>query len=704
MLSFSVIIIAGCHAYDNFTTYFNTYYNMQRLIKESENEFEWQDESRRIKPRVFIPDPDVFVNQDKRGIPDFCKEFIIDNKKLQPVKIKLDSVEIKGSKILARHPKSDYIEGSLYLMAKAYFYKNEWLPSEIKCGEQIDRFPDGELSPDAHILLVKDYLIQRKFLAAKTLLSRTVDVAWKLNRYDILSEAFRLEAELALYHNDMKEAMRPYKQAIAQTDDGLLKAKWQVELGVLLYRIGQFKLAAKEFALVRKYSPDYMADFEGKLYRANSLAYLGRYDEATDILDDLESDGNNKEWLEYIYAGRLLILMLQDNLYEGGPQERYADTTFVNSPAIKSVYFLKGMDLFKSHDYFAAKRYFGLTRSLNTDFSKTAREMYGLLDDWNKLKNLITPPLRKIQQGENIGDTSRTQLAQSCYEMGRVQYKLTNKDSAMFYFKTAAAVTPLNTPASGKYIFVYAHYMEDLDPIKADSLYEVVALRFPLTDYGYEARKLRGFSLDYIRDTVKHMYTVAWQDRIDKDYERAVKRLLNIYGKYPRTDYAPKSLYAIGWIFEKDLHQVDTALFYYQKLIAEYPNSVYARDIHLSVDYLLALRSGGPLPDSLKPRTRRERVEQRALQFKQPETQQQAQQQNPLENGKINTMDAIKNPGSFFKSLDPMDMLNKKKEDLENKDKEATDPSNLVPTIKLPNLIPESKEEKKDTTEANKPK
>ena len=217
--------------------------------------------------------------------------------------MKLDSIIIKGSKILANHPNSDYIEGTLYLMAKSFFYQNEWLSSETKCLEMLDTYPDGDWSPDGHLLLAENQLIQRKFRMGRKTLSRTVDIAWQLKRYDILSEAFRLEAELSLYEDDLDGALRPYLQAVAQTDDGMMKAQWQTDMAMLLYRMSRYKDAAEQFALVHKYSPNYIPEFEAYLYRAISLAHLGEFEEAEDILDALDSDGNNDD-VERLHHGR----------------------------------------------------------------------------------------------------------------------------------------------------------------------------------------------------------------------------------------------------------------------------------------------------------------------------------------------------------------------------------------------------------------
>jgi len=132
LIVFGMLLLSGCHTYDNFTTYFNTYYNMDRLIWETEYDFEGTEIMRRQKPRVLTPvDSGMRFGQDAFGrpaeIPQFLKDIMIEQTRLQPVKVKLDSVIIKGSKILKQHPKSDYVEGTLLLMAKSFFYQSQSL-------------------------------------------------------------------------------------------------------------------------------------------------------------------------------------------------------------------------------------------------------------------------------------------------------------------------------------------------------------------------------------------------------------------------------------------------------------------------------------------------------------------------------------------------------------------------------------------------
>ncbi len=595
-------ILTNCKQYDDFTTYFNTYYNTKRLIKESESEFEYQDEKRRVTPRVMVPDQKNYtpVTQTS-GPPAFMQGIIIDQQKLQPVKIKLDSVIIKGSKILARHPKSSYIEGTLYLMSKSFFYQRDWINSQLKCSELVDRFPDGEYSPDAHLLFAQNLIIQRKFYSGKIILSRTVDIAWRKKRYDILSDAFRLEAELALFENDPQGALRPYRQAIAQSDDDEISARWQLELAFLLYRLNRFEEAERMFAKVHTYSPDYLAEFEAFLFQAESLIRLNRFEEAEKILKSLENNRNYDEWAAYTYATRMQLVRLNGTEEEFAISERYADSAYVNNPPILAVYFEKGLDLFDKKEYVKARQYFSRTKNARTPFFATSDKMFSLLNSWEQKNTNINDLLNSNQSVQKQSDTVKLQLALNYFELGRVYDQLDMKDSAIVYYKKASEITPPDEAKSARFLFVYALAIEKLEPLKSDSLMELIVEKYPRTEYGQNAIKKQGYTSNYIIDEAEDLFNSGSSLLLNKEYDFAITQFLRVFNEYPESNYAPRSLYSLGWLYETDLKNYDSSLYYYQLLMEKYPKSQYSKDVRLPVNYLLALQSGQPLPDSLKP-------------------------------------------------------------------------------------------------------
>lgn len=673
-----IAILSGCMRYDNFTAYFNTYYNANRLLKEAEEEFSYQDEKKRVQPRVLIPKNDLNIEPSRKsGMPPFLEEFIINRFQRQPVNAKLDSIIIKGSKILAYKPKSDYVEDVLYLMAKTYFYREEWLPSQVKCSELIDKYPDGKLSPDAHLLLALNLLVQQKFYAGKIILSRTVDIAWQKKRYDILSDAFRIEAELALFENDLPGALKPYLQAVAQSDDPEMKARWQLELASLLFRMGMFERAEKEFSNVLKYKPDYLGIFEANLYRAASFIRLGKIPEAEIILNRLENDGKFSEWKVHIYAQRMQIARIQNDEEKIAQLEKTTDSLFSVNPATSAFYFERGIDLYLKNEYTKARMYFARGRALQGMSNNYSDEMYQLLNAWDAYHTKTNDPLKRIRNNEQLPDTSLKILAYDLFELGRVHSRLKNTDSSLYYYSLAMNVSPKQDTSSARYYYVLSHSLRNTDLRTSDSLLEIIVERYPKTIYGAEAMKILGYTAAFVQDSIAELYSSGRDLMKFGDFKFAIQQFSKLYQNYPQSQYAPKSLYNIGWIYERNLNLPDSALKYYTILIQNYPNTEYAKDVRLSVEYLLAVRSGEPIPEHLKDREK--------VSFEKKEIQ----LHDPNFNPELPKQESLKD------MLKPENLLKKAKEVIIDQPSQEID---KIKNMKPSDLVPFEKKETKDST------
>jgi tetratricopeptide (TPR) repeat protein len=634
IILFLIFIVAGCKFWTNFSTYFNTYYNADRLIKKTEQEFEYFDETKRIEPRALAPEYGIIEldNFSQEGVPPFMQEFVISQAKLQPVKIKLDSVLIKGSKILARKSKSEYIEGTLYLMALAYFYKGEWLPSQVKCGELIDIYPAGKKSPDAHLLFAKSLLIQRKWEYGKKMLSRTVDIAWQLKRYDILSEAFRLHADLSLYKGDREGAMRPYLQAIAQSNSKELKGKWQIEMASLLYELQQYERAELAFEKANKaYRPDYQGMFEAYLYEAECAARLGKFEKSDEILRKLEKDGKFEEWKDFTFIGRMDLLRMMYNMSEDTTglnqklmaAEKTADSLYPNNKLHKIYQYERAMEYYKKGDYTNAESYFAKARAMRSPAFSQSNAMYTYISQINRN--------RKILNNERIGkesivefsvDTISTssesntitkdsnnepkkvinpskEIANAAYVIARTYEKLKEPDSLLFYYEMALQRSDTSHIDNARYLYAVAINIQEKHPRRSDSLLQLIVDRFPKSEYAAITGKMLGFTEAYALDSVKEYFKSATELRRQKMFKESIKEYLNIYKFFPEDELAPKSVYSIAWIYENGLKKLDSALFYYKLLQDKYPNSEYAKELALSIVYLENKIIGTEIPDSL---------------------------------------------------------------------------------------------------------
>jgi len=605
-LTYLVLItgLAGCAWFDNQTTYFNTYYNMRRIRTEVVNDFEYQDENNRKRPRVLVPAIDSLGLESqppKNTTYQFLKALTVERSKLAPMSQKVDSILIKGSKVVGLHPRSEYVEGALFLMAEAYFFRSEWVPSQQKCIELIERYQDGEYSPDAHLLLAKVYLMQRKITQGKQTLSRAVDVAWYKDRYDILSEAYRIQAEIHIEDGEIDKAVDPYKRALIMTDDGEQRSRWYVDIASIYYRIGNYKLAEKNFAAALDEAPDALAEFESKLYMAASIARQDRADEASEMFAELEDNKIFTEWGSYIQAERLAF----DRLRSDNPndktllaREKFTDTSFVGRPELMAQSFQKGMALYKRGDYPEATKYFAKAKLVRTPVYDVANKYFTLLKQWDEEQRRILQLDLHLRIDTTHKDSMLSLRASSMYAIGRVHEQLASPDSALAYYVGAYDLAPVESDVAGKYLYSRARMLRDIEPDLADSLFEFIADKWPRSEYAKEASVNLGYTSDASIDDAAELYKSATSFRQIRDYTYASRQYMSIVERFPASDYAPKALYAMGWMFERDRQMNDSALHYYGELLEKYPRSVYAKEIRPSVEFALAKINGIEVNDS----------------------------------------------------------------------------------------------------------
>ncbi|MCL2039645.1 MAG: tetratricopeptide repeat protein [Bacteroidetes bacterium] len=695
-----IAVITGCksRSYDNFTTYFNTFYNEERLMKECEEEFEFQSEKRRGTPRILVPVTDnPVLNSVEGSAPAFLAGMKVDRAARQAVQSKLDSILAKGSKIIAKS-KNDYIVPSLYLMAKSFFYKEEWLASQIKCSELIDKDPVGKYSADAHLLLATNLLMQGKYDAGLTILSRTVDIAWLNERYDILTQAFNIEAEMALYYGDLEGAIRPYFQAIAQSDDRKQQAIWQNELAGILFRMKKYDRAERAYSKVLTFRTDLATEYEAKLYRASCLIRLGRDYEADRILVRLDEDGKFEEWKDYVATQRLIQTMLTGDSTKIKYTEFMYDSLHPQSQVMSAYHYEKGVIEFEKGNFVNARSYIAKSRTsriqlisqpsnkifmfmnqreialkniadtyqevtkLELEKKEYEFEQQRLLEAMNNPDNDTTSeintndttndtiekisetelvvvdtsensdePINKIDETDIVKieptneidttdiieidttkeeprfdeqiDKQRIIASKYYYELARINHNIGNIDSANYYYKVAATIAPTTEPESARYLYVYAESVRDTNAWMADSILNVIATTQPKSEYGRITLKKLGYTEAFMADSITTVYNSAYNLMKHKEYDYAKEKFIYIYENYPDSlKYAPKSLYVLGFMYENDMQNFDSASKYYDILIEKYPNSEYAQELSLAMRYKTLVDNNSDIPDELKTR------------------------------------------------------------------------------------------------------
>ncbi len=131
------------------------------------------------------------------------------------------------------------------------------------------------------------------------------------------------------------------------------------------------------------------------------------------------------------------------------------------------------------------------------------------------------------------------------------------------------------------------------DTLLADSVYHRLITKYPDDPLARQARtKIKSLDVIDPEAEIANKYHSAEKAYIDKhQYDDAIQTFESIYKDAPASEYAPKALLAMGWIYENNIQKYDKAFEIYQNLINEYPSSIYAKQVKQKVDEVVKARS-----------------------------------------------------------------------------------------------------------------
>jgi tetratricopeptide (TPR) repeat protein len=178
-------------------------------------------------------------------------------------------------------------------------------------------------------------------------------------------------------------------------------------------------------------------------------------------------------------------------------------------------------------------------------------------------------------------DTMRSNIAKNEYELGNLYFTdLLVPDSAFFYYNEALTKYP-NTKYHANILYAMgSYYLTVGNKAKADSLFQNVYDNYKSNSIAKAAAIRLGISTEGLDENPALKKYLVAENLIEKnEYYDAIEELNNVYQTYPKSEYAPKALYSIGWIYENEFTDFEGAIQYYDTLKAKYPKTEYTREI-----------------------------------------------------------------------------------------------------------------------------
>ncbi|MCU7496033.1 MAG: tetratricopeptide repeat protein [Ignavibacteria bacterium] len=616
-------VFTGCGLWNNFTAYFNVYYNAAKSFQEAEQS-------------IIDQKKNIFTSAEQR--PAGTTNEI------------LNKVIEKLSKLLQFNSESDLVDDALLMIGKSFYYQQDYQKALRKFTELISTFPKSDLVLETQLWIGKTQLRLKNYEQAASTLEEVQKAAKESDDNEIMTQAYVEQITYLLAQEKYDDALTSLQQLVKVSDNDKINAAAMYEMGRTYLKLNKPEDAARAFAGVLDYSPTYDMEYLSKLQYGRVQRELGNPERSLNIFDNIIDDSKYDPYKDSTEI-QIGLTYLQMKRYDDAfSQFARVDTVFKQSPNSGIAQYYEGEILELQHaDYDSANFYYkkAMSSAAPQEFTQKAsrkvqnytkydnltnalkqynRQLAYIMDPQLYLQDSIAyykeqalqdslakekakltnqqfkednPNSRNSSRREDptktqqtvqtkkatppkmpkiSADSVKTILAKSEYELGGLFFtELNVSDSAYYYYKHVVDAYPGN-PYMGRALYALAsYYLTKDNKAKADSLFEVI-----YRDYNNEsivnaaAAKLGKPLINLKYDEAEELFVHAEKKMQDSLYKEAISEFGSIYHRYPKSSFAPKALYASGWIYENNLDMPDSAAAIYDSVVMKFPSSKYA--------------------------------------------------------------------------------------------------------------------------------
>ena len=601
---------------ENFSTYFNTYFNASENFNDAYDDYVTR----------------VLANYSERQDSIFARP------RLSQESIDKFNVAIqKASKVIQYHKSSQFMDRSVLLVGKAYYYLGDYLKAERKFGEFISRLKSSRYLDEALLYLAKTQLRLENEKPAIERLNSLIETSKDRN---VVSESYQSLAEYYLNKKDYENSIKNFKKAIELSDDNSFKAQMQFLVASVVSKTDQ-KSAAKEFDKVMDYNASFDLEYLAKFNLAKSLVLSGRYPEGNSLIEDLtiKYKDNNESLAQINYLKAVSYEERKDSknaikqFYEVIKEYPSSIASSDASYKIGLYYEDQKNDYLRAYMYYrfsteqnaagtynkqsvtkagVFKRYFELRSQIsgvpiNTEYDaefkkKTSKVLLeeddngkppkqnngkgggtsgsgvsGFIEKYMPADSIeVTDTIVTFQNLDSLNKAEEKKIADAKFELAELfLYDLNRTDSSEFYLLQSLNEST-DYEFSAKVLFALSELARRLDdnPRSEEYLRKIVEF-YPHSEVANSSRRLLNLSVldDYSGDASDSLYSAAENSFVAQDYPAALAYFNEIISKYPSSARVDKAYYGAGWICENVLGKNDSAYYYYSSLVKTIPNS-----------------------------------------------------------------------------------------------------------------------------------
>lgn len=366
-LSFFIILLflSGCSVWENFTTYFNLYFNTSTLFEDAEKE-------------ILSQKKDLFSNEPL-VIPGTAKTNLV-------------KVVEKASKLLQFYSNTSYVDEALMMLGKSFYYQSNYQKAQRKFEELLATNPDDETTTEANLWITKCLFEMHEFTSALNKNAEVRKKAVEEEYEDIIKESYVQEIKYRIKEEDYAVAITLANEFADVYDDDVIRAKIFYELGNLYVLTGDNENAITAYEKVFDNEPDFDLEIAATIKYANALRNAGKVDQALQVFEDIrEEDKFSTSYNEIDFEiGRTLVELGEYN--RAYDQFRMVDTTYKSTPfAAQSNFELAELYRTKFMNYDSASYFYtkSATANLSKEYQQKAKDRNQLFIKYTKIRKDI---------------------------------------------------------------------------------------------------------------------------------------------------------------------------------------------------------------------------------------------------------------------------------------------------------------------------
>ncbi len=566
--------------YTNFSAYFNTYYNAQTAfekalldVKTSQREYQINQIAGSVQTTFQIS-------------PTSRQNF--------------DLAIAKASKVLQLYPKSEFTEDCLFLIGISYYYEGDNLQGQRKFVEAEATFPKSNRIAEAQMYYGSMLIRGMNYDQGLKTIEDAQVLAHKEKNQAVLMKCSQVLSDYYLNRGDTVKAAA-YLDTAATQSNGDESAIYACRAGNLLMAVGRYLQAQRAYQKAWSEAHDVRLRFYSRYYLARAEKLQGRFSLALEDVAQLRGDDKFFQFFPLLEYQRAAVLYDSGEVSTAVQTFQRLDTAYsTNEASTRSTYRLGNIYLRKVGDYQTALKYFQKCSGHPSvvGISDRSREMAMTLQDYfiRGYRVALTDSLYdRARAEERKKDSVTAQSAanlDSLYEhaaqarkdlAGYYMFRLRVPDSAIVSYKIIVKKFNRSREYPSALYTLGEYYYSTGDSADGQKYLQELIKEHPESEFASSASQLLGLPPPTVKvDSSQVQYDQAIELVNKDDPDSALTTLRRLAESHP-VPMGPQALYAVGWVYEHELREPDSAFVYYKRLQTEYPSSNFTSQVALAL-------------------------------------------------------------------------------------------------------------------------